>query len=202
MPGYQVFIGHLANTVTREDLDLLFRYYGKILDIQIRPNYAFVEFQDKEDAQDAVYDFNGLLFFDHRLDIRYRGSMRTEIRTKETRRVIVKNLSTSTTWQELKAFIQSTGYSATFAAIFMDRYGEGVVEFRDHNDAQDVVARLNNTEFNGRPVRLKLGKMRIRPDMTMERKVRRSDSFGDSKSDNAATESPRKRKKEDTSDKE
>ncbi|CAG8497720.1 3379_t:CDS:2 [Ambispora gerdemannii] len=51
---------HLAQRTEKRDLEELFERYGKVLSVDVKPmGYAFVEFEDPRDADDAVKQLNG-----------------------------------------------------------------------------------------------------------------------------------------------
>merc|ERR1712048_635579 len=56
--GYSVYIGGLSEYVRTRDIEDFFKGYGKILDINLKAKYGFIEFEDKYDATDAVKDLN------------------------------------------------------------------------------------------------------------------------------------------------
>ena len=55
----QIFIAKLSSNVREKDLDYEFRRFGNIKNIQLKRGYAFVEFEDYKDAEDAVKDMDG-----------------------------------------------------------------------------------------------------------------------------------------------
>jgi len=55
----QIFVTKLPRDTTREDLRELFRKYGKIREISVKRGYAFVEYYDHHDANDAIEGQNG-----------------------------------------------------------------------------------------------------------------------------------------------
>jgi arginine/serine-rich splicing factor 4/5/6 len=55
----QVFVAKLASSIREKDLDYEFRRFGNIKNIQLKKGYAFVEFEDYKDAEDAIKDMDG-----------------------------------------------------------------------------------------------------------------------------------------------
>uniref|UniRef100_A0A3Q0SWN1 Serine and arginine rich splicing factor 6 n=1 Tax=Amphilophus citrinellus TaxID=61819 RepID=A0A3Q0SWN1_AMPCI len=55
----RVYIGKLSYHVREKDIQRFFSGYGKLLEIDLKNGYGFVEFEDMRDADDAVYELNG-----------------------------------------------------------------------------------------------------------------------------------------------
>lgn len=55
----RLYVGRLNQRVNERDLERFFDGYGKICDVMMKAGYAFVEFDDQRDAEDACYDLNG-----------------------------------------------------------------------------------------------------------------------------------------------
>uniref|UniRef100_A0A3B5MYA1 RRM domain-containing protein n=1 Tax=Xiphophorus couchianus TaxID=32473 RepID=A0A3B5MYA1_9TELE len=55
----RVYIGRLSYRAREKDVERFFKGYGKILEVDLKNGYGFVEFDDPRDADDAVYDLNG-----------------------------------------------------------------------------------------------------------------------------------------------
>uniref|UniRef100_H2TZF3 RRM domain-containing protein n=1 Tax=Takifugu rubripes TaxID=31033 RepID=H2TZF3_TAKRU len=55
----RVYIGRLSYRARENDVERFFKGYGKILEVDLKNGYGFVEFDDPRDADDAVYDLNG-----------------------------------------------------------------------------------------------------------------------------------------------
>nr|ACO08916.1 Splicing factor, arginine/serine-rich 4 [Osmerus mordax] len=55
----RVYIGRLSYRAREKDVEKFFKGYGKILEVDLKNGYGFVEFDDPRDADDAVYDLNG-----------------------------------------------------------------------------------------------------------------------------------------------
>ncbi|XP_043929929.1 serine/arginine-rich splicing factor 5-like isoform X2 [Protopterus annectens] len=68
-------------------------------------------------------------------------------------RLIVENLSSRVSWQDLKDFMRQAG-EVTFADAHRPKLNEGVVEFASYSDLKTAMEKLNGKEINGRKIRL------------------------------------------------
>ncbi|KAI3520074.1 hypothetical protein L1887_09296 [Cichorium endivia] len=55
----RLYVGHLASRTRSRDLEDIFSRYGRIRDVDMKRDFAFVEFSDARDADDARYSLNG-----------------------------------------------------------------------------------------------------------------------------------------------
>lgn len=55
----RVYIGRLSYNVREKDIQRFFSGYGKLMEVDLKNGYGFVEFEDNRDADDAVYELNG-----------------------------------------------------------------------------------------------------------------------------------------------
>ncbi|XP_022083746.1 serine/arginine-rich splicing factor 3-like [Acanthaster planci] len=60
-PAYKVYVGNLGSGASKHELERAFEAYGPLNDVSVVPSsgFAFVEFQDPRDAEDAVRGLNG-----------------------------------------------------------------------------------------------------------------------------------------------
>ncbi|GFY90549.1 similar to SERINE-ARGININE PROTEIN 30 [Actinidia rufa] len=120
-----VYVGNLPGDIREREVEDLFHKYGRIVDIELKtpprpPGYAFVEFEDYRDAEDAIRGRDGYDFDGHRLRVElahggrgsssvdryssYSGSSsRGGISRRSDYRVLVTGLPSSASWQDLKA---------------------------------------------------------------------------------------------------
>lgn len=58
----KVYVGDLGSSATKQDLEDAFSYYGPLRNVWVArnpPGFAFVEFEDARDADDAVRGLDG-----------------------------------------------------------------------------------------------------------------------------------------------
>ncbi|CAN1275009.1 Serine/arginine-rich splicing factor RS2Z32 [Linum perenne] len=55
----RLYVGHLASRTRSRDLEYIFSKYGRVRDVDMKRDYAFVEFSDPRDADDARYHLDG-----------------------------------------------------------------------------------------------------------------------------------------------
>jgi RNA recognition motif-containing protein len=60
----KVYVGGLTRAANREDIERAFGHYGKLKNVFVArnpPGFAFVEFDDPQDAEDSVRALDGRL---------------------------------------------------------------------------------------------------------------------------------------------
>eukprot|EP00638_Chattonella_subsalsa_P002695 CAMPEP_0117747490 /NCGR_PEP_ID=MMETSP0947-20121206/8535_1 /TAXON_ID=44440 /ORGANISM="Chattonella subsalsa, Strain CCMP2191" /LENGTH=81 /DNA_ID=CAMNT_0005564939 /DNA_START=36 /DNA_END=277 /DNA_ORIENTATION=+ len=70
----RVYVGNLPMNVRERDVEDIFYKFGRILQISIKtpgrpPAFAFIEYEDPRDAEDAVYARDGYEFDGERLRV-------------------------------------------------------------------------------------------------------------------------------------
>lgn len=73
--------------------------------------------------------------------------------TRTNYRLIVENLSSRISWQDLKDYMRQAG-EVTYADAHKQHRNEGVVEFASYSDMKTALDKLDDTELNGRRLRL------------------------------------------------
>jgi len=84
-------------------------------------------------------------------DSRAIGKYGPPVRTKY--RVIVENLSSRVSWQDLKDYLREAG-EVTYADAHKHRQNEGVVDFATYDDMKRAIDKMDDTELNGRRIKL------------------------------------------------
>merc|ERR1711973_563190 len=180
--SYKLFIGHLAPDTRERDLERFLKDKGfnrSIVEVVVKTGYGFVIFDDKQDADDAVYELNGKDLLNYKLVVEYaKPSERRDDRGGGFRRgspprggrggyssrfgrpyntefrVIIENVSTRCSWQDIKDYFRQAG-EVTFAKCHREKMGEGVVEFASSKDMRNAIRKLDDTELFGKRVRLR-----------------------------------------------
>ncbi|XP_078429875.1 serine/arginine-rich splicing factor RS2Z32-like isoform X1 [Wolffia australiana] len=57
--GTRLYVGRLSSRTRSRDLEDVFSRYGRVRDVDLKHNFAFVEFSDPRDADDARYALDG-----------------------------------------------------------------------------------------------------------------------------------------------
>ncbi|XP_020696410.1 serine/arginine-rich splicing factor RS2Z32-like [Dendrobium catenatum] len=73
----RLYVGRLSSKIRSRDLEDLFSRYGRVRDVDLKYDYAFVEFSDPRDADDARYNLDGREFYGGRIIVEFaRGGPR------------------------------------------------------------------------------------------------------------------------------
>ena len=181
---YKVYIGNLPDDVSEREVDKLLKSYGRFDNIVLKGNYAFVEFEDSRDAEDCVKDLDGAREFGNRLRLEHAKDSKLSSRRrspprrrgnppgrKTGYRVIVENMSTKTSWQDLKDFMRQCG-EITYTNAHHQRPGEGIVEFGSKDDMDYALDKLDDAELDGKRIRL-IEEKRRSPSRSRSRSRRR-----------------------------
>uniref|UniRef100_A0A3B4X8R5 Serine and arginine rich splicing factor 4 n=1 Tax=Seriola lalandi dorsalis TaxID=1841481 RepID=A0A3B4X8R5_SERLL len=148
----RVYIGRLSYRAREKDVERFFKGYGKILEVDLKNGYGFVEFDDPRDFLSGPHFSCSFLVtlkggYGRWGRDRYGPPIRTDYR------LIVENLSSRCSWQDLKDYMRQAG-EVTYADTHKGRRNEGVIEFRLYSDMKRALEKLDGTEVNGRKIRL------------------------------------------------
>ena len=129
--------------------------------MDVKPGFAFVEFSDDRDAQDAVRELHGRDIFGRRIRVEFAKAPRDRERTQEIRqrtsnpdcRVLVSGLTVDTSWQDLKDLGREAG-NVTFADV--TKAGDtrvGLLEFETKDMAQAAIRKLDGAKLKGNTIK-------------------------------------------------
>ncbi|XP_054810576.1 serine/arginine-rich splicing factor SR30 isoform X2 [Prosopis cineraria] len=165
-----IYVGNLPGDIRLREVEDLFYKYGPIVDIDLKipprpPGYAFVEFEDPRDAEDAIHYRDGYNFDGFRLRVELahggRGSSSSAdryssyssrggsygISRRSDYRVMVTGLPTSASWQDLKDHMRRAG-DVCFSQVFRERGSmTGIVDYTNYDDMKYAIRKLDDSEF-------------------------------------------------------
>ena len=138
-----------------------FSAFGNILSCKIATDangqskgYGFVQFDNEESAQKAIEKLNGMLLNDKQVYVGHfirKQERDTVFNRTKFNNVYVKNLSESTTDEDLRKFFGEYG-TITSAVVMRDVDGKskcfGFVNFESADDAARAVEALNGKKFD------------------------------------------------------
>ncbi|ONM31770.1 Serine/arginine-rich-splicing factor SR34 [Zea mays] len=164
-----IYVGNLPGDIREREVEDLFYKYGRILDIDLKipprpPGYAFVEFEDPRDADDAIYGRDGYNFDGYRLRVElahggrgqsysydrsssYSSACRGGVSRRSDFRVMVTGLPSSASWQDLKDHMRRAG-DVCFSDVYREA-GEtiGIVDYTNYDDMKYAIRKLDDSQF-------------------------------------------------------
>ncbi|KAK4402165.1 Serine/arginine-rich splicing factor [Sesamum angolense] len=164
-----IYVGNLPGDIRESEVEDLFYKYGSIVDIDLKipprpPGYAFVEFEDSRDADDAIRGRDGYNFDGCRLRVELAhggrgsssydrhssyssGSSRGGVSRRSDYRVLVTGLPSSASWQDLKDHMRRAG-DVCFSQVYRDRDGmRGIVDYTNYDDMKYAIRKLDDSLF-------------------------------------------------------
>ncbi|OEJ83188.1 Nucleolar protein 3 [Hanseniaspora opuntiae] len=140
----RLYVKPFPDDVQEHEIIDIFSPFGNIKEIKIVKNFVFIEFDNAESAKKAMVEIQGKKFADRPLEIVFAKLPMVR------HRMLIKGLSESTSWQDLKDFGNSKGYQVTFAAANgRDQMGEGVLEFASEEDLNKALESMQGEDWNG-----------------------------------------------------
>ncbi|KAK4427636.1 Serine/arginine-rich splicing factor [Sesamum alatum] len=164
-----IYVGNLPGDIRESEVEDLFYKYGPIVDIDLKipprpPGYAFVEFEDSRDADDAIRGRDGYNFDGCRLRVELAhggrgssshdrhssyssGTSRGGVSRRSDYRVLVTGLPSSASWQDLKDHMRRAG-DVCFSQVYRDRDGmRGIVDYTNYDDMKYAIRKLDDSLF-------------------------------------------------------
>ncbi|ESW16947.1 hypothetical protein PHAVU_007G197400 [Phaseolus vulgaris] len=165
-----IYVGNLPGDIRLREVEDLFYKLGPIVDIDLKipprpPGYAFVEFEDARDAEDAIkyrdgYNFDG---FQLRVELAHGGRGHSSsvdrysnysgsggsrgVSRRSDYCVLVTGLPPSASWQDLKDHMRKAG-DVCFSQVFRERGGlTGIVDYTNYDDMKYAIRKLDDSEF-------------------------------------------------------
>ncbi|KAK0411387.1 hypothetical protein QR680_005629 [Steinernema hermaphroditum] len=171
MTNTRIYIGRLPQRASEQDVYRFFKGYGRIREVVIKNGFGFVEFSEVRDAEDAVFDLNGKELCGDRVVLEFsrrhprdrdRGRFDDRYSRRDSRygppyqtpyRLLVENLSTRCSWQDLKDFMRDAG-EVTYADAHKIQRREGIICFATRNSMERAMDKFQGKDINGRRIKL------------------------------------------------
>ncbi|CAK4669156.1 hypothetical protein LEN26_006576 [Aphanomyces euteiches] len=170
MSAIRVYVGGIPKSAGNREIEEAFQRFGKIVNVWIArnpPGFAFVDFEDPRDADDAIKDMDGKELLGERIRVQMaRGGVRRGGRDDRDRsyrdgssdrhrssghKVRITGLPRNADWRDVKDFVRKAG-----DVSFCDMDGDdAIVELASKFDLENVIRKLDDTEFDGRRVSIK-----------------------------------------------
>ncbi|TMW68658.1 hypothetical protein Poli38472_006126 [Pythium oligandrum] len=213
--GTRVYIGGLPRDATSREVQDGFSRYGHIANIWIArnpPGFAFVDFEDPRDADDAIRSMDGRDFLGGRIRVELaKGGSRRDRRDDDRRggggrggdrferggrnppqrtefRVRITDLPRGVDWRDVKDHLRTAG-EVTFCNVEND--GTAIAEFQSRDDVQNAIEKLDDKEFRGSYIRITAASSEERSRSRSPRRDRSPDRRSRSRSPERR-ESPRR----------
>lgn len=77
MAGTRVYIGDLGSDADKNEIEREFRRFGRLRDVWVArnpPGFAFIVYEDRYDAEDAIREMNGKTFMGKRISVDFSRS--------------------------------------------------------------------------------------------------------------------------------
>ncbi|XP_074562018.1 serine/arginine-rich splicing factor SR30-like isoform X2 [Curcuma longa] len=209
-----IYVGNLPGDIREREVEDLFSKYGPIIDVDLKipprpPGYAFVEFEDPRDAEDAIRGRDGYKFDGQRLRVELahggRGQSssvdkhssynsagrRGGVSRRTEYRVMVTGLPSSASWQDLKDHMRRAG-DVCFSEVFRDGGGTvGIVDYTNYDDMKYAIKKLDDSEFRNAFSRAYIRVKEYDSKRSLSRSRSRSRSYSKSASSRSRSKSPR-----------
>ncbi|XP_006658109.1 serine/arginine-rich-splicing factor SR34 [Oryza brachyantha] len=162
-----IYVGNLPGDIREREVEDLFYKYGRIVDIDLKipprpPGFAFVEFEDPRDAEDAIHGRDGYNFDGNRLRVELAhggrgnsssfngsggGGRRGGVSRHTEYRVLVTGLPSSASWQDLKDHMRNAG-DVCYSEVYREGSGTiGIVDYTNYDDMKYAIRKLDDSEF-------------------------------------------------------
>ncbi|KAJ0401518.1 hypothetical protein P43SY_009378 [Pythium insidiosum] len=174
--GTRVYVGGLPRDATQREIQDGFGRYGHISNVWIArnpPGFAFVDFEDPRDADDAIRSMDGRDFLGGRIRVEQarggtrrdrgdrgdfrggRGGDRNERGRNPPQRtdfrVRITDLPRGIDWRDVKDHLRTAG-EVTFCNVEGD--GTAIAEFQTQEDMDNAIQKLDDKDFRGSYIRI------------------------------------------------
>uniref|UniRef100_A0A0E0QCM6 RRM domain-containing protein n=1 Tax=Oryza rufipogon TaxID=4529 RepID=A0A0E0QCM6_ORYRU len=153
-----IYVGNLPGDIREREVEDLFYKYGRIVDIDLKipprpPGFAFVEFEDPRDAEDAIRGRDGYNFDGNRLRV---GAMRCWWNLHMVGEVTLPPLTILVEGdvagvylgiQSIADHMRNAG-DVCYSEVYREGGGTiGIVDYTNYDDMKYAIRKLDDSEF-------------------------------------------------------
>uniref|UniRef100_A0A0D9X2U1 RRM domain-containing protein n=1 Tax=Leersia perrieri TaxID=77586 RepID=A0A0D9X2U1_9ORYZ len=181
-----IYVGNLPGDIREREVEDLFYKYGRIVDIDLKipprpPGFAFVEFEDPRDAEDAIRGRDGYNFDGNRWNLHMVGEVTLPPLTILVEGdVVVVYLDI----QSIVDHMRNAG-DVCYSEVYCEGGGTiGVVDYTNYDDMKYAIRKLDDSEFKNafskayiRPFTIKKPKPKPRSQLQQKQESKIEISF-------------------------
>ncbi|QEL58987.1 hypothetical protein SBP28_001020 [Candidozyma auris] len=145
-PSGKVFVRPIGFETPQEAIESHFSQVGPVAEVQIMRGYAFVSFQNPEDAAKATESLAGTELDGQALQVEVAHGRKEETRNRN--RVKITNVPEHTAWQDFKDFVREKALAAAIENLNDVDY-QGFTLRAEHDTSPYVPRRRGRGGFRG-----------------------------------------------------
>ena len=146
----QLFVRPLGYEITSEQVQDHFSRAAPVVDVRMMEGYAFVTFENEEDAKQAIELLGETELDGNKLQIEFARERKEDTRGKY--RLSITNLPEGTAWQDVKDFVrEKTNCPVNYVKVHTDfetRETTCSLQFESAEDLQNAIPLLDKSIFN------------------------------------------------------
>lgn len=163
MSKSRIYVGNLSSKTREKDLQEEFEKYGKVVRVDVKTGFAFIEYDDERDAEEAIDRMDGETIDGRKVSVEKSKGGRGGDGRPPTRggrgggfRVDAEGLDHRVSWQDLKDFAREAG-DVAFTDVWVEgRDKKGVIEYSRKSDMEEALRRLHDTKLEKHNCYIKL----------------------------------------------
>lgn len=145
----KIFVGRLADSVDKNDLENLFKGYGEVTDCSVLKNYGFVHMADLDEAKAAITGLDK-----HELKGNAINVELSTTRVQKATKIFVGNLPPETKSADVHKLFKK--YGTVIECDVIRNYA--FVHMGRDTMAREAIQALNNTDYNGNKISVQMAR--------------------------------------------
>ncbi|KAL6450837.1 NPL3 Serine/arginine [Candida maltosa Xu316] len=146
----QLFVRPLKYETTKEELEDHFSRAAPVTDVRLMEGYAFVSYENEENAKQAIELLSDADFMGEKLSLEFARERKEDTRGKY--RLLITGLQEGTAWQDIKDFVRDkTDSQPNYVKVFTN-YETGQttcsLQFESQEELDKAIPLLDKAVFN------------------------------------------------------